>query len=73
MARCAVVGCTNPGKIKGCPYDGRLHHHGRIHYDCGYPPSSLTFHQRTWDLICDEHYEVCARERKDLEKKHWGS
>ena len=70
LNRCAVVGCAKEGKPHRCPYDGSSHHHGRIHYDCGYPVSSLTFHQDQWDLICDEHYAVCCAERSELERRN---
>jgi hypothetical protein len=62
--RCAVVGCSREGRPQICPYDGSRHHHGRIHYDCGYPKHSVAFHEGTWDLICDVHYKVVTEERK---------
>ena len=62
---CAVDGCEKEGKPQVCPHDGRMHHHGRIHYDCGYPVHSLKFRSMDegWFLICDEHYQVVASER----------
>ncbi len=62
---CAVVGCMNEGKRHTCPHDGRLHHHGRIHYDCGSPKHSLEFRKDAWYLICSEHYEIVKREREE--------
>lgn len=63
MARCAVVGCRSQGLPQICPYDGRYHHHGRIHYDCPRAqPTALEFYQDEWDLLCDEHYGVLTSE-----------
>jgi len=65
MNVCAVLGCEAEGKVHECPYDGSLHRHGRIHYDCGYPVSRLEFRDG-WHLICDEHYAVCCQERREV-------
>lgn len=58
--RCAVVDCLDRGGPRTCPYDGRYHRHGRIHY--GTIPSSLTFHKGAWDYLCYGHYVVLVRE-----------
>lgn len=67
--RCAVINCNQEGKPKTCPYDGRYHYHGRIHYDCGYPKSSLQFHKGEWDYVCDEHYSILVLERQYFENR----
>jgi hypothetical protein len=67
LSKCAVVDCGNPGRPQVCPYDGRFHHHGRIHYDCGYPAHSLTFEQGEWLYVCNEHYAILKREREEWE------
>lgn len=64
--RCAVIGCPNPGQSHVCPYDGVRHHHGRIHYDCGYPKHSVEFHPDAWDYVCYVHYELLKREREEF-------
>ncbi|HZJ67659.1 MAG TPA: hypothetical protein VFD36_29350 [Kofleriaceae bacterium] len=64
---CAVVGCTAEGKPHRCPHDGTFHGHGRVHYN-GPPTSSLTFRGDGWYLICDEHYEHVAKERRAWEQ-----
>lgn len=58
---CAVVGCRTAGRPQVCPYDGRYHHHGRIHYEChtykhNDPGTELRFRKGAWHLMCDEHY-----------------
>ena len=65
-ARCAVVGCTERGRPQVCPYDGRYHHHGRIHYEGPKAPAGITFHADHWDLMCDSHYSVLNVERLRL-------
>ena len=61
--KCAVIDCSREGKSQLCPYDGRFHHHGRIHYDCPRAqPTVLTFDESDWHLICDEHYAVLTGE-----------
>ncbi len=57
---CAVVDCIAPGKEHACPFDGRLHHHGCIHYDCAAAAPAveacgLVFRDG-WGLLCDTHY-----------------
>lgn len=53
---CAVVGCENVGRPQVCPYDGKYHHHGNIHYDDGHRwHPHLRFKSGTWRGICDEH------------------
>ena len=64
---CAVEGCTNEGKPQICPHDGRLHHHGCIHYNCGCPNHSLEFIKDGWYWICDEHYAIVKAEREAFE------
>jgi hypothetical protein len=60
---CAVTDCKDDGHAHICPYDGRFHHHGRIHYGCGYPESSLKFREG-WNFVCDRHYEILKTERE---------
>jgi len=60
---CAVKDCPRPGKPQICFYDGRYHHHGCIHYDCGYPKHSVEFRNDGWYWLCDEHYEMLKQER----------
>ena len=60
-APCAVIGCKTPGRAHRCPYDGTVHHHGRIHYECHKrhtwaPQSTLEFYPDAWMLICDPHH-----------------
>lgn len=68
MNPCAVVGCAREGSPQICPYDGRYHHHGRIHYDCGYPVHSVKFRDDGWHFVCDEHYRLLDRERAEFVK-----
>lgn len=64
--RCAVVDCERVGRPQVCPYDGRYHHHGRIHYENGHPwhPSLVFRHSNLadgWPYVCDVHYaEIIA-------------
>jgi len=69
MERCAVEGCEDEGRRQTCPYDGRVHHHGRVHY----PDSAeaqeiwgnrLAFRSMRdgWFLMCDTHMEVLRQE-----------
>ena len=56
---CAVVDCPARGRPQVCPYDGRYHHHGYIHYQNGHRwHPSLTFRAGAWHGVCDRHYEV---------------
>lgn len=71
-SRCAVVGCSEPGRPQVCPYDGRRHGHGAVHYDCGSPPSALTFHEDDWYWVCDTHYAVLVEERRAFEAERRG-
>lgn len=66
---CAVMDCNEKGKVQWCPYDGRLHSHGMIHYDCGYPQHSVKFRTDRWRLICDKHFELVKNEREDWSKE----
>ncbi len=68
-ARCAVLGCFQKPGPWVCPYDGRRHGHGAIHYDSGYPDSALTFRQGDWFWICEAHYQVLCAERAEWERK----
>lgn len=68
VSRCAVVGCEETPKPQRCPYDGQWHRHGAVHYWCGYPESSLTFHEGDWYLICDSHLAVLRDERAAFEQ-----
>ena len=69
MERCAVEGCEDEGRRQVCPYDGRVHHHGRVHYPTDASArerwgSSLTFRpiRDDWFLMCDTHMEVLRQE-----------
>lgn len=57
---CAVEGCENQGQRQVCPFDGRYHHHGRIHYENDHPLlGGMRFRdlaQHGWLGICDPHY-----------------
>ncbi len=65
---CAVDGCDRLGSPQVCPYDDRYHHHGCIHYDCGYPKHSVSFKDdKTWHFVCAEHYDLLRRERVAFE------
>ena len=66
MFRCAVIGCANRGRVQICPYDGRYHHHGRIHYRD--KPSTVEFHKDAWDYVCDNHYKLLCDERRNRQK-----
>ena len=68
MEPCAVEGCQSEGHPARCFYDDRYHHHGRIHYNCGYPTHSVTFREDGWYLICDEHYTLLKAEREAFSK-----
>lgn len=61
---CAVEGCEKRARPQLCPYDGRYHGHGAIHYDCGHPKSQLQFRKGGWFWVCDEHYTVLVKERE---------
>ena len=61
MGLCAVKDCEVEGKPQVCLWDGRLHGHGRIHYDCAVAreeakKAGLQFREGDWHLMCDEHY-----------------
>jgi hypothetical protein len=59
--RCAVVDCPEEGRTQVCPYDGKYHHHGRIHYGNDHPKTKdlLTFREGAgWELVCDTHKAV---------------
>jgi hypothetical protein len=64
---CAVIDCPSPGRAYVCPFDNRQHHHGMIHYSCGYPPSTLKFRDDGWHLICEAHYQHVKAEREKWE------
>lgn len=57
---CAVEGCTEGGVPQVCPYDGRYHHHGCIHYDAAKPGHGLVF-RNGWGLVCPAHYEALCK------------
>lgn len=67
--RCAVEGCDKRGRPHVCPYDGRYHHHGCIHYDCGYPQHSVAFKTDGWRWVCNEHYQLLDAERRAWEER----
>lgn len=52
---CAVEGCLGKGRPQVCFYDGRLHHHGCIHYP--EQVDNLSF-RKGWGLLCDTHYRI---------------
>jgi hypothetical protein len=57
--QCAVEGCTDRGRPQVCPYDGRYHRHGKVHYANEHPwHPTLAFRSGAWRGICDRHYEV---------------
>jgi len=66
---CAVLDCENQAKPQVCPYDNKYHGHGAIHYDCGYPESSLRFRFGDWFWVCDTHYQVLCQERAEFEAR----
>ena len=53
---CAVEDCAERGRPQVCPYDGRYHHHGKIHYknDHRIHPA-LRFKAGPWRGVCDSH------------------
>ena len=53
---CAVKNCERQPFPQMCFYDGRIHHHGRIHYQ-GETQSNLTFRDE-WLWLCDHHYKI---------------
>lgn len=74
MELCAIKDCPNPGKAQICPYDGKFHHHGLIHYDChfGRNPvihSVLQFREGGWYAMCDEHYTILKAELETWHKQ----
>lgn len=68
--RCAVQGCTKGGRSQVCIYDGRYHHHGRIHYGPDYPEMAeleISFRKLEdggWRGVCDEHYALLRDARE---------
>lgn len=60
VPQCAVVGCPERGRPQLCPYDGRYHHHGRIHYENGHPwHPAMRFYpisEEGWLFVCNQHY-----------------
>ena len=60
---CAVIDCDNKGRRQVCPFDGRYHHHGLIHYGPDYPQlvDLIEFSPKGetgWLKICDPHYAI---------------
>jgi hypothetical protein len=59
-APCAAADCPNLGRPQVCPYDGRYHHHGRIHYgdapNRGVGQEGIAWRSEGWHLMCDAHY-----------------
>ena len=54
---CAVVGCKDEGRPQVCPYDGRRHHHGHIHYENDHPAHpEMKFRGGEWRDMCNAHY-----------------
>lgn len=49
---CAVTDCTADGRPQVCPYDGRYHHHGRIHYENDHRMAPRT-HVQEWRVAAD--------------------
>ena len=59
---CAFKDCANRGGPKICPYDGRYHHHGCIHYDMSDP----RMRQGGWCYVCQGHYEELVQEIQQM-------
>lgn len=61
---CAVTDCMAWGEPQVCLWDGKYHHHGRIHYDNGYPSAvrgGLTFRDLDdggWRGVCKAHMAI---------------
>lgn len=62
---CAVEGCDREAHPQICFYDGQYHHHGCIHYGCGYPKHSVTFREEGWHWVCNYHYAILKKEREE--------
>jgi hypothetical protein len=58
---CAVEGCDEEGHPHQCPYDGRSHHHGCIHYEC-YQSDDLVWRKGNWFWMCFPHFHQCEAE-----------
>jgi hypothetical protein len=54
---CAFKDCTRRGGPKICPYDGRYHHHGCIHYDLKDERM-----RDGWCWLCQPHYDELVAE-----------
>lgn len=62
---CSVVDCPNPGRPQACPFDGKYHHHGRVHYSndmatrAGIAAAGLGIRfvepGEGWRYTCDRH------------------
>lgn len=66
---CAVEGCGINGRPQVCPYDGRYHHHGRIHYEQGHRwHPDLRFREGDWHRICDDHYRAIIAGKRAVEE-----
>ena len=58
---CAVRGCERPASPQICPFDGRYHHHGCIHYDRTENVPDGVEYLKGWGWVCDFHYgAICA-------------
>ena len=63
-AHCAVKGCERKPYPEVCPYDGRRHHHGCIHYEFS-GEAGLEFHQDHWMWVCMKHHaDLCENLKK---------
>lgn len=56
---CAFQDCNRRGHARVCPYDGRYHHHGCIHY-----PKDERMRDG-WCYVCDEHFDLLVAELKE--------
>jgi len=58
---CAVRGCEREASPQICPFDGRYHHHGCIHYDRAPGRIPELEFLDGWGWVCDFHYgAICA-------------
>lgn len=75
---CAVEGCPAWGEPQVCLYDGRYHHHGRIHYGARYPEMEelgITFRDIEdggWRGICSRHYGILREGRRKYDPELGG-
>jgi len=70
MNQCAVVNCPNLGRRQICPFDGRYHGHGCIHYSNDDKRLNLEFKTDGWYYICDEHYNFIVSQLDSWRKEN---